>query len=479
MVVWTSSGEGKLQPRTPEIDHSRPTSSRGPWRSGKRSAALVFSITILTILMVSVVSFMVPGDLVGSEFQVNTYTSGDQISPSVALNTSGNSVVVWSSWRSDWDGYCVYVQMLDSSGQKVGGAFPVYNWSVDNQMNPGVAMDAGGNFTVVYQTTRDYQPSNGTYNNGIRQRFYDSVGQPTVDMPIPYEDSPDEYDPAVALRPEGFLMYAMVWTEADTDGSGEGVFGHLPFRWDSGNISINTYATGNQHSPSVAMDSSGNSVVVWCSDGQDGDSGGIYGQRYLIDGNASGPEFSVNSYVTGDQTQPSVAADSSGNFVVVWSSYGQDGSNWGVYGQRFSSDGMKLGSEFRVNSYASGIQYQPSVSMSSTGEFVVVWSSIGTDSSGFAAMGQRYYSDGIALGSEFLINTYQSGDQFSPCASMNGIGDFAVVWQSDSQDGSGWGIFGQLYNRAPIPEFPTLVIPIMSTAAILAALRKTGRPRGA
>jgi hypothetical protein len=31
-----------------------------------------------------------------------------------------------------------------------------------------------------------------------------------------------------------------------------------------------------------------------------------------------------------------VTADSAGNFVVVWSSFGQDGSNYGVFGQRYS-----------------------------------------------------------------------------------------------------------------------------------------------
>lgn len=477
MVVWTSSGEGKLRPRVPEIDHSRPTSPRSFRRSVKRSAALVFSMTLLTILIISVVSFMVPGDLVGSEFQVNTYTTGDQISPSVALNASGDFVVVWSSYRQDWGGYCVYVQVLDSLGQKVGSAFPALNWSSDNQINPDVAMGGGGNYSVVFQTTRDYQPGDGTYNNGIRQRFWSLSGQPMPDMPIMVGDSPDEYDPAAALRSEGFLQYATVWTEAGSDGSGEGIFGILPWRMNLS--SLNTYTIGNQHSPAVAMDSHGNSIVVWCSDGQDGDSGGIFGQRYLVDGNASGPEFSVNSCVSGSQTQPSVASDPSGNFVVVWSSYAQDGSDWGVYGQRFSMDGMKLGLEFRVNTYTSGSQYQPSAAMSSTGEFVVVWTSVDQDASGSAVTGQRYYSDGATLGSEFRINSYETDDQSLPRVSLNSIGDFAVVWQSYGQDGDGWGVYGQLYSRAPIPEFPTLVIPIMSTAAILAALRKTGRPRGA
>ena len=33
-----------------------------------------------------------------------------------------------------------------------------------------------------------------------------------------------------------------------------------------------------------------------------------------------GPEFQVNTYTTGDQTEPKVAADGSGRFVVVWQS---------------------------------------------------------------------------------------------------------------------------------------------------------------
>jgi hypothetical protein len=33
---------------------------------------------------------------------------------------------------------------------------------------------------------------------------------------------------------------------------------------------------------------------------------------------------------------PSVAADDAGDFVVVWTSSGQDGSNYGVFGQRYS-----------------------------------------------------------------------------------------------------------------------------------------------
>jgi hypothetical protein len=48
-----------------------------------------------------------------------------------------------------------------------------------------------------------------------------------------------------------------------------------------------------------------------------------------------GPEFRVNAFTTGLQGYSSVAAGSAGNFVVVWQSYGQDGSSYGIYSQRY------------------------------------------------------------------------------------------------------------------------------------------------
>ena len=39
---------------------------------------------------------------------------------------------------------------------------------------------------------------------------------------------------------------------------------------------------------------------------------------------------------------PSVAVDAGGNFAVVWESFGQDGNSFGVFGQRYASSGAPL-----------------------------------------------------------------------------------------------------------------------------------------
>ena len=59
-------------------------------------------------------------------------------------------------------------------------------------------------------------------------------------------------------------------------------------------------------------------------------------RRTLLSLAPAGPEFRVNTFTTGPQTRPDAAADTSGNFVTVWQSNGQDGSNFGIFGQRYS-----------------------------------------------------------------------------------------------------------------------------------------------
>ena len=101
----------------------------------------------------------------------------------------------------------------------------------------------------------------------------------------------------------------------------------------------------------------GSFVVVW--DARDGSRSGVYGQRYNAVGTAVGGKFRVNSFTTDEQTAPSVAALARGGFVVVWASRGQDGSRYGIYGQRYSAQGTPVGGEFQINTYTNNDQYRP------------------------------------------------------------------------------------------------------------------------
>jgi hypothetical protein len=106
-------------------------------------------------------------------------------------------------------------------------------------------------------------------------------------------------------------------------------------------------------------------------------------------GNPQGPEFRVNTFTTSFQVFPAASADPVGNFVVVWNS-DQDGASYGVFGQRYASSGVPLGSQFQVNTYTTSVQAVPAVTADAAGNFVVVWASYSQDGSGYGVFGQRY-----------------------------------------------------------------------------------------
>jgi len=190
------------------------------------------------------------------------------------------------------------------------------------------------------------------------------------------------------------------------------------------------------------MDANGDFVISWESYyGDLGDSYySIHAQRYNALGETQGSEFQVNSYTTGEQKQPAVGMDSDGNFVISWHSYGQDEDYFGVFAQRYNSNGNAQGSEFHVNTYTTMSQTKPAVAMDEDGDFIITWTGhYYTYGGGIFA--QRYDSSGNPVGSEFQLNTNFEGEQMDSSVAMDSDGDYIVTWTSNGQDGNGYGIF--------------------------------------
>lgn len=166
-----------------------------------------------------------------------------------------------------------------------------------------------------------------------------------------------------------------------------------------------------------------------------------------------GPEFRVNSYLLNNQSAPAISMDADGDFVATWQSRDQDGSNYGVYAQRYNSQGIALGGEFRVTTITSGSQSAPTVGMDAEGDFVVVWHSAKESrGTGFGVYAQRYNAAGVAQGPEFRVNSFTTDDQVWPSVAMDADGDFVVAWESFLQDGSGDGIYAQRYSSGGVAQ---------------------------
>jgi hypothetical protein len=387
---------------------------------------------------------------VGPEFRVNSSTSNHQDQAAIAMDASGNFVVAWNSAEQDGSGYGVYAQRYNAAGEIQGDEFQVNTYTTDLQRLPAIAMDADGDFVVTWMSYG--QDGSG---NGIYAQRYNAAGVPQEsEFRVNTFTTSGQALPTVAMDPHG--NFVVTWGGAG--GQNNGVYAR---RYEASGVPQGAdFLVSNGTSDSdVAIADNGDFVVSWVS--QDGSDFGVYARRYNAEGVAQGSAFRVNTNTLHNQLGPSVAMGANGDFVVTWDSFGQDGSIEGVYAQRYNAGGMKQGPEFRVNHYTPDSQREPAVATDADGDFVVTWLTYGQDGSDYGIYAQRYNTLGqelprpvgspAGLGNEFRVNSYTTGSQFDYALAMDRNGDFVIAWSSDGQDGSGHGIYAQRYAGGSTP----------------------------
>ena len=110
---------------------------------------------------------------------------------------------------------------------------------------------------------------------------------------------------------------------------------------------------------------------------------------YDLNGASLGGVEIVNSTTKGDQFVPKLGTIGSRQFVV-WTSFGQDGSNEGVFGRLAYFPGGFDGNEFQVNTRSINKQIDPTVSAVPGQKIVVAWSSFVGGVASFDLFAQRY-----------------------------------------------------------------------------------------
>ncbi|MEA3226459.1 MAG: hypothetical protein U9Q07_10960 [Planctomycetota bacterium] len=213
---------------------------------------------------------------------------------------------------------------------------------------------------------------------------------------------------------------------------------------------INTHTTYDQKNAAIAMDQAGGFVVVWSSYLQDGSSNGIFAQRFDPNCSPIGEESQINVTSSGNQAEPAVATDAAAGFVVTWhgpAPVEQDRED--IFARRFDPNGGPLGDEFLVNSNTSDRQLYPSAALNNDGTFVVVWESVDFGADGDKAIcGQLYDSNGVVLGSEFVVSGEPSVCRYANVAA-DANGNFAVVWLDDAGSNS---IMARLFDPNGLPR---------------------------
>jgi hypothetical protein len=364
---------------------------------------------------------------VGGEFRVNASTTGNQLFPDVAIS-GGRFMVVWQSNQSGFSD--IFGRRFDASGSPLTSEFRVNTYTSGEQGDSSVAASLLGDFVVVWRSSAQYGHLN------IFGRRFAATGAPLGgEFRVNSETTLSAYDARVASDPVG--NFVVVWT-AD-DGDFVGVVGRrfsasgaprgLAFR-------VNDATTGAQRKPQIAADTSGGFIAVWHADSD------VFARRYDAAGVPFGTDFRVNAQTSGSQGDPSVGVDASGAFVVAWTDI-YPNSLVRITGRRYSPSGAPLGSDFTVSTSTSGSRGGAHVGAFPGGGFLVAW----VDDYPIDVHARRFTLSGAPIGPELRINSFTSGAQ-GPLAVAVQPSTFVVAWQSEAQDGAGYGIYAQVFSHA-------------------------------
>ena len=202
------------------------------------------------------------GNPVGAEFQANTYTPLTQYTPAVASDSQGNFVVVWSSGGAsagDTASYSIQARRYLANGTPVAGEFQVNSYTNGDQTFPAVSIDGVGRFVVAWRSLG----SSGTDYRGhqhpgaaVRRRRH-SAGRRVPGQHLHHERPERAYR---RRRCAGQLRRRLGEPRLERHGR-ERSYSTQAQRYRAngaalgGQFQVNSFTTSNQDSPDVASDS--------------------------------------------------------------------------------------------------------------------------------------------------------------------------------------------------------------------------------
>ncbi len=349
-----------------------------------------------------------PDGTAGNAEPVNAAGPGGiQTSPQVAALANGNVVVAWESCpdgmqpdsAQDSSACGVYARRFGPGLAPLQAEFQVNTTTTDQQRSPSVASLTGGNFLIVWESCPPAgDPGSGQDGSGcgIFGQLFTADGQPSLgEFGIPLHGEGEQFAPsATALADGGFVV---VWQGAGP-GDSAGVFGRV---YSSQGVpgdkqfTLSDKVSNTQESPEVVPNGSG-FVAAWESWGQDGDGYGVFGQLFAANGAKLGAEIAWSSTTSGNQRYPRLAELPEG-IAAGWSDWGLDGDGGAVVLRTFDAAAKPTGKEIVANKYVAGDQKLSSVAAAQDGTIVMVWSGKAPDGFGSSVYARRFAADGKAL----------------------------------------------------------------------------------
>lgn len=185
-----------------------------------------------------------------------------------------------------------------------------------------------------------------------------------------------------------------------------------------------------------------------------------YAQVYDPSGNAVAEKVQLSASTEGEQRNTAITALADGGWLATWEGYG-NGDTYGIFAQRFSEKGTPIGAETLINSSLQGNQTSPAVTLLEDGGWVICWDSR-TPENSYDILAQRYDSSGIAQGSEITVvsKSYQSAPNVQPLPD----GGWLTIWTNKNY-GSEYGTYVQRHDSTGTPTTPICHLPKIALGA--------------
>ncbi|MEO1163196.1 MAG: hypothetical protein AAFV98_05370 [Chloroflexota bacterium] len=374
----------------------------------------------LTVFILSMLfSFTVLAEPVptSGELQVNADAIENHTEADVAIAGDGSFIVTWQSTDDN-----VYFRRFDASGAPLSGDILVNQTLTSEHFDPSIGMDGSGN-SVISWTTRS-----GT-NLDIYARRYNNVGTPLGnEFLVNTTTAQAQGSSEIAVADNG--RFVITWSGLGTGLDNADIMAQI---YDaSGNpvgseFLVNSSGTtfrGRQTAPQIAIANSGEFFICWNSQNQDGALFGAYARRFASDGTPNSAEFLVNDETDGNEGCYDVAMDSSGNAILMYFRRPPSASNHILYAKRYDNAGNQVGSRFQITNDAPS---NAQVELSDDGSFFVGWVS---SANGLDVEGQAFTATNTADGNAFTLSQNTNQTQAHIRLAMNASGQIVSTWTS-------------------------------------------------
>ena len=374
----------------------------------------------------------------GTEFDITGKLVGDQIGTRLAIGPKGG-FLVWQDNATDESGLGISALRVDAAGNPVGAPVRINSLLEGNQESPQVGMLPGGGVVFAWE---------GGVSGFHRVHYRVANAQGvflTDDLLAIGPDSGEQTEPSLAVLKNGNSVLS--WTDYLADGSVKGVSARVigthgmavtdPFR-------LNEFSFGNQHKSRLVALPSGGFAAVWVSDQQqDAKSIDVVLRVFSATGQALTEETIVTP--VGVSTNPTLNI-SGESLVVAWEQLDleQKINRWDIGARSFDFNLKPLSEPVLANLHRKGDQFAPQLQGGPQGA-MLVWTSLGQDKSREAVMGRFINSAGRLVEGEVSVNTTQALAQMQPTLTLSTNGEFLVAWSTPNLGDTGFDVVGQRY----------------------------------